>query len=185
MNTQEFGVNTREISAPKDMSGATTLSADSARWDRWGAIASGACAVHCALTPFILLLVPVLGSAWASPVVHWVIAAVALPLAALVLFRGYRKHRQRWIAACAILGMTAVIIGLVLPGLPGSGGSPAAAAPHATEAACADHCCPTLHIQDDGATTVAVPPASVATFIGGIFLVLAHIGNLRRCRRCG
>lgn len=155
---------------------------DLSRFDRIGAFASGACAVHCAATPFVLMLAPVLGAVWADPIVHWIIAGVSLPLAALVLTRGYRRHQKRWIATSAAIGITAIVVGLWIPGLPGSSAAPNSAQPHASSAACQEHCCPTLHVSDAGTTQLTIPPASIATFIGGVFLVLAHIGNLRSCR---
>ena len=47
---------------------------------------------------------------------------------------------------------------------------------------CVDGCCPTATIGEDGELSIHVPPASIVTTLGGIFLIAAHIGNLCACR---
>lgn len=48
-----------------------------------------------------------------------------------------------------------------------------------TSATCVDGCCPSLQVSETGETTLHVPPAAIITTLGGIFLIAAHIGNLR------
>lgn len=157
--------------------------------DRFGAVAAGACAVHCAATPLILVFLPAIGGAWASPEVHWITAAISLPLAGWVLFRGLRRHPSRGIATCAVLGMVGIVVGLILPELdpnllafvhghePAAPGAPASACDTCTS------CCPTVEVTEDGKITAHVPPASVTTFAGGLLLCTAHVGNLARRKR--
>ena len=183
--------------------------------DRYGAVAAGACAVHCAATPLILVFLPAIAGAWMSPEVHWITAGVSLPLAGWVLFRGLRRHPSRWITACAILGAAGIIAGLVLPETHVPGAAPA----HASDASvapdvhdhaahdCSEHgdhdhgahahahddsgptevveCCPTVTLGPDGRFAVHVPPASATTLAGGLLLFSAHVGNLVRRRRAG
>ncbi|MEM6334320.1 MAG: MerC family mercury resistance protein [Planctomycetota bacterium] len=156
------------------------------RWDLAGIAASAACAVHCLAAPLLLLFLPAFGAAWSSPWVHWVVAAAVLPLALLVIGRGYRAHRRGSTLALAALGGAALIAGLVLPASAGwamtFGGDPSlAAATPATE--CADPaCCPTLAVDPaTGATTLTLPWATVVTLLGGVLLMAAHAINLQGC----
>ena len=157
--------------------------------DRFGAIAAAACAVHCALTPLILIFLPAIGGAWASPEVHWITAAISLPLAGWILFRGLRRNPSRWIATCAVLGMIGVIVGLILPEIDTSNLAFAHAPEPVEEVAAASSCescascCPSVEVAEDGEITAHIPPASATTFAGGLLLCTAHIGNLARRKR--
>jgi hypothetical protein len=178
-------------------------------WDRIGIFASGACAVHCLIAPFLFLLMPAFAEIWAHPASHLVIAVVVLPAAATVLLRGYRKHRRHWILGATSLGVLAILVGCALPylgsvdallhGAAGgaSGGAAGGAAGlaasgdaiHATNSALASHadchdCCPQVHVAEDGSTSLSLPPASITTIAGSVLLVAAHIGNILSCRSC-
>jgi len=156
----------------------------SSGWDRLGIVASAACAVHCLAAPFLLLLLPVAGSIWAHPAVHWVLAGLVLPLAVVVVFRGYQLHGRRWALVVASLGAALIVSGLILPGT-GVGGPgavvPIAAAvtppvpegPALTAAAAHAHapedaasscggCCPSVVYETAPAPVEAAPTAAVA-----------------------
>ena len=63
--------------------------------DTAGATASFLCAVHCALMPFILTLLPLIGLSFlASEPVEWGLLALSALLGVSSLCFGYRKHRQ-------------------------------------------------------------------------------------------
>ncbi|MEM9252911.1 MAG: MerC domain-containing protein, partial [Planctomycetota bacterium] len=97
------------------MTTPTGLASAEGRWDLVGIVASGACAVHCVATPFLLLLLPAFGTAWSNAWVHWALAAVVLPLAFVVIGRGYRAHRRRSTLVLAGLGAAGIVAGLFLP----------------------------------------------------------------------
>ncbi len=157
---------------------SATADAASTRWDRLGVFASVACTVHCIAGPFLFLAVPTFAEVWSHPAAHALIALFVLPLAATVLLRGYRAHGRTWVAACAWVGVAFVLSGCVLPFV----GTEAAAA---ESGACAS-CCPQLVTSADGSGIAGVewPPASIATVLGSVFLVAAHLGNLAYCRCC-
>lgn len=46
-------------------------------------------------------------------------------------------------------------------------------------AICVDGCCPSLQVSETGETSLHIPPAAIITTLGGVFLIAAHIGNLR------
>ena len=91
----------------------------STRLDRLGIVASAACVVHCLATPVLLLMVPVMGAWWSHPAAHWGLAALVLPLAMWVVFRGYRRHRRRSALITAGLGAGLIVAGLILPEIDG------------------------------------------------------------------
>ena len=83
--------------------------------DRIGIIASVLCAIHCALTPVLLILMPTFGKAWAHPATHWGMAIVVIPIAIMMLVKGYRKHRKKWVVGVGSLAILFIIIGAILP----------------------------------------------------------------------
>ena len=49
------------------------------------------------------------------------------------------------------------------------------------DAQCVDDCCPSLQVSETGETYLNVPPAAIASTLGGIFLIVAHVGNICAC----
>jgi hypothetical protein len=77
--------------------------------DRAGATASFICAVHCALMPLVITLLPLVGLGWlADERIEWalVIAAGIMGVSSLCL--GYRVHRNR--RAFAALSVALVLL---------------------------------------------------------------------------
>lgn len=162
---------------------ATIFGAPATRLDRLGIAASLACAVHCLTTPFLLLLLPIAGTIWAHPLVHWVLAALVLPLALVVVYRGYRHHRRHSAMVAAVLGTAFIIAGLLLPEFAYAAEStPQTLGTLAEPTPCTDTCCPTVSFdQATGAAHFNFPAGSIATLIGSVLLVLAHAINLYGC----
>ena len=88
------------------------------RWwhlvDRVGATASFLCAIHCALLPFVLTLLPLLGLGFLAG--HrferdFVLFAASLALFALI--SGYRRHRYPLPLRLALPGLTLLVLGVV------------------------------------------------------------------------
>ena len=175
------GVRTPSESAQPPASEHTGPS--SGAFNRLGAFAAAACAVHCMVTPLILVLAPALGGAWMSPAVHWTLAAVSLPLAAWLLFRDMRGHRRHWISVVAIVGMISIVTGLAYPELTPLWAGPSNEVPTVVPATtCAKDCCPSVSVGPDGRVSANVPLTSAATMLGGLCLCVAHVGNLHRRR---
>ncbi|MGI9242889.1 MAG: MerC domain-containing protein [Verrucomicrobiales bacterium] len=174
-----------------------------------GVVASVLCAIHCAVTPILLLFAPAFGELWAHPASHWIVALFVVPLAFVMLLRGFRVHGKRWILAAGLLGMVLVIAGAMIPYLPESNESAVVAAsvgptealaeencPHCaedemsgeeTETAaeeCVDSCCPSLATDEEGDTKLQIPAASIVTTLGGLALICTHLDNLCACRKC-
>lgn len=161
--------------------------------DRFGVFASVLCAIHCAATPFLLLILPTFGKVWSHPASHWLMALIVVPIALAMISKGYQRHRRKWIIAIGVFGILFVLVGAVTPyfeqasavSLPvGSSSSSQAPTGSGAETGCGDSCCPSVTVQEDGAKRLQIPLASILTTIGGLFLIVTHVGNLCQCACC-
>jgi hypothetical protein len=71
---------------------------------------SGLCLAHCLLLPLIIAVVPFFGHL-GSGHFHLQMLAFVLPISAIALALGYRRHRQRAIIAWGTLGMLLLVVG--------------------------------------------------------------------------
>jgi len=85
------------------------------RIDSIGIITSILCAIHCALTPFLLILLPTFGKAWAHPATHWGMALIVIPIAIFMMRKGYQKTHKKKILYIGSLGILFIIVGAILP----------------------------------------------------------------------
>ncbi|MFD2160156.1 MerC domain-containing protein [Rubritalea tangerina] len=173
---------------------ALSRSDRSFRWsiDRWGIFASALCAIHCLITPLIFLLLPSFGQIWAHPSSHWIMALIVIPLALLTLKlnRGHKHNRCSSVAAT--IGIILIVLGALTPALENHLGKSFAISsapsetttPEITEAHCSDSCCPTVTLEESGKVHWEIPLASIITTLGGIFLIVTHINNIRCCLSC-
>lgn len=81
--------------------------------DRIGATASFLCAIHCALLPFVLALLPFVGLEFLAD--HrfergFVLFACALALVALI--RGFRRHQRPLPLLLAVPGLALLLLGV-------------------------------------------------------------------------
>ncbi|MEM1296351.1 MAG: MerC domain-containing protein [Verrucomicrobiota bacterium] len=110
------------------------------RWfdsDRVGIVLSVLCAIHCAITPILLLLAPAFGGVWSHPASHWLVALIIIPIAAVSVYHGFSEHRRRWVPICGGFGILLILVGAFLPYLEGKPLLPATADP-VTESAADD-----------------------------------------------
>ena len=153
--------------------GMTTL-------DKAGVCVSGLCAMHCVLTPVLLSIWPMFGKAWGGTATHWIIAALVVPLAVVAFAMGYRHHRRLWIPLIAAVGITLILVAILTPGI---------AHHHHVENESV-----TLHDHDASAPHTEITEQhdhhdsilseSAVTITGSLFLIVAHIANLRLAK-CG
>ncbi|NIP29671.1 MAG: MerC family mercury resistance protein [Candidatus Dadabacteria bacterium] len=72
---------------------------------------SSICAIHCLLTPIVLILFPIFSSSFVSDLLfHRLMLFLILPTSALAFFLGCKHHRDIY---TAILGITGFLILLV------------------------------------------------------------------------
>ena len=87
------------------------------RWvDSLGSVGAVICAVHCALLPFALVLLPVVGLgilASAAFEIGFVLFATALAIASL--WNGYLRHRGYHAMALLLPGLVALWVGVFIP----------------------------------------------------------------------
>ena len=97
----------------------TRMSSDKSLWwhlaDRIGAGASFLCAIHCALLPFMLALLPLLGLEFlASHAFERGFVVFASALALFSLGRGYRRHRVPQPLTFALPGLLLLLLGVTI-----------------------------------------------------------------------
>lgn len=143
--------------------------------DRIGIIASTLCAINCAVSPILLLVLPAFGKIWSNPASHWVMAVFVIPIAAVMMSKGYGQHRQKWIIATGSVGILLLISGAVAPHWDNTLQS---------EAATGDSCCPSILSEQTGKWHLHFSMASILTTIGGFVLIIAHFCNFCRCSSC-
>ncbi|MEO8748348.1 MAG: MerC domain-containing protein [Rhodanobacter sp.] len=81
--------------------------------DRVGTGASLLCAIHCAVLPFVLVLLPVMGLGFlANDRFESGFVMFASVLAMIVLTRGFRRHQQPLPLVLAVLGIALLLLGV-------------------------------------------------------------------------
>jgi hypothetical protein len=146
-------------------SNQSTVSCSSFLWlDRLGVGMALICAVHCLLTPLLIVLLPIIASTfWVNSEFHlWMLIAV-VPLTTFSFFMGCKKHHDITLVVLAVLGITLLFCGVLFGCSTCVGGhqfpslSDFSHFPHGFE--------------------------SVFTTLGGSLLVIAHFRNYRLCRK--
>jgi hypothetical protein len=130
------------------------------------------CAVHCLLTPVIIVLLPIVATSF---FVHqdfhlWMLFLV-IPTTSLAIGMGCRKHKDRWVAAMSAIGLSILLAAVVYERQQYA----AAQAEGNCSTVCA-HC----------TASVSEAPLQVASWInvlGGLFLASGHVRNYRLCRK--
>lgn len=83
--------------------------------DRAGATASFLCAVHCALLPFVLATLPLIGLGFlAGHTFERVFVACAALLAAGSIYIGYRRHRRPHALFLMLPGIVLLLFGIIV-----------------------------------------------------------------------
>ncbi len=86
------------------------------RLDQFGSTASVVCAIHCALLPVLIAVLPALGLgalAWAG--IEWAFVCFATLLGLFSLWTGYKRHRVYRALAFLIPGLALVWLGVLWP----------------------------------------------------------------------
>ncbi|MCH2111179.1 MAG: MerC domain-containing protein [Polyangiaceae bacterium] len=82
--------------------------------DRWGAITSATCAVHCLVFALLPGLISALGlGLFFTPALEWTLLVLALFMASLALFMGWRRHASVGVVVTFCLGGIALLLGRV------------------------------------------------------------------------
>ncbi len=103
-------------SAPNLRASATNADelAHLGKLDRAGATASFLCAIHCALMPLVVTILPLLGLGFlSSEPVEWALLACSATLGSLSLCLGFRKHRKRRTFMVLAIALAIMVAGRV------------------------------------------------------------------------
>jgi hypothetical protein len=83
--------------------------------DRLGATASFLCAVHCALLPFVIALLPLIGLGFlADHRFERVFVACAAALASVTILTAWRRHRRLHALFLLVPGIALLLTGIVI-----------------------------------------------------------------------
>lgn len=84
-------------------------------WDRTGALLSSLCALHCLVTPFVTLSLPLwVYSIHYSPV-HLFISVFIFPIAIYAFWKGYKRHASKTVLLLGTTGLLLLSVGLIAP----------------------------------------------------------------------
>ncbi len=164
---------------------ASSGSSNGARIDRFGAIAGGLCAVHCAVCAFLPVAFAALGLGFfVGHEAEWIFTLVAITFAVAALVSTWRRHRS---------ALPVVLLLLGIAGLFASRGLEMTSADHKDHHAEAKHLASHLHADAQDSHTPAssaiASPSNLhfaGTTVGvaaGLLLLAGHLVNLRAVRR--
>ena len=142
--------------------------------DRFAIGIASVCAVHCLLTPILVIALPIVATSF---FVHedfhlWMILFV-LPTTCVAVFMGCRGHKDKWVVVLSALGISILIFALVYERVHYFADDEVS-----SHAAHCDSCARDLSEEP-------IPMHTSAWFntMGGLLLASAHIRNFRLCRK--
>lgn len=78
------------------------------RWDKLGIFLSSLCALHCLVTPLLVLALPLLGEYFENEWVHVLMALFVVPVGGFAFWSGYQHHKQMKVFGLGLLGLLLV-----------------------------------------------------------------------------
>jgi hypothetical protein len=190
---------------PSEILKMTALSQTKQHWlDRIAISMAVICGIHCLVTPVLLVALPILATTfWVDSNFHLWMLLLVLPTTSLAVWSGCRRHKDKWVLAAAIVGLTILTASLVWersmhahahsPAEPNQTGAEVVVGP-GTELAAPDTvvggCC-ALHPINSGSDehqaafslSGLLAPHALFNTLGGFFLILGHTRNFMLCRR--
>ncbi|MGC6425235.1 MAG: MerC domain-containing protein [Lentimonas sp.] len=129
------------------------------------------CAVHCLLTPILVVFLPILTTTfWVSQNFHlWMILFV-VPTTGAAVFMGCRKHKDKAVLALSALGLALLVVVAGYETLFHSGLVGREHAAHCSQCAAA-------------AKSDFFAGTPLINVIGGLLLASAHVRNYLLCRK--
>lgn len=133
------------------------------------------CAVHCLLTPVLIIALPVLATtAWVQQDFHLWMMLLVLPTSGTAVLLGCRRHKDKAVLLLSILGLGLLAFVAV-------GEAVSYSSQSMTDSAHCAHCSTT---DCDG--TESGPPITgsmILNLFGAVLLSSAHVRNFLLCRR--
>jgi RsiW-degrading membrane proteinase PrsW (M82 family) len=84
-------------------------------WDRLGILLSALCAIHCLLTPILMITLPLIAEEFENPLVHIVLALFVVPVGCYAFLSGYKHHKNKNIMIWGLVGVFIVGMTSLLP----------------------------------------------------------------------
>lgn len=128
------------------------------------------CAVHCLLTPILIIFLPIVATSfWVHENFHMWMVLFVVPTTSAAVFMGCRKHKDKAVIILSLLGMTCLVsvagYEVLFPSELLS-----------QEAAHCPHCA--AKAKGNG-----ISGSTVANVIGGLLIASAHTRNYLLCRK--
>jgi hypothetical protein len=144
--------------------------------DKVGTLASFLCAIHCAIMPLVITLLPLLGLSFlASEPVEWALLLLSAGFGTASVCLGFKEHRSRKVFAVLGIGIMLLVAGRIVHHIPFG----------ALEAVDAHHNHNHAHgLETDHAGKGAFGPSVILMVLGGFTMMGAHILNQMLCRSC-
>lgn len=144
--------------------------------DKAGAMASFLCAIHCAIMPLVVTLLPLLGLSFlASEPVEWALLLLSAGFGTASLCLGFKEHRSRKVFAVLGMGIALLVAGRIFHHLPIG----AAEIAHSHDGHGHVH---GIEVDNTGMATFG--PSVILMVLGGLTMMGAHIFNQMLCRNC-
>lgn len=101
-------------SRPPGDEGGTEQTRVTARLDRWAIFLSSVCVIHCLAIPITLVLTPVLAQDLINhqSSVHWLLLGLAVPLSAIALWVGFKRHGYWPCLGAGVVGLLLMSLGV-------------------------------------------------------------------------
>ncbi len=159
--------------------------------DRFGSVASSACAVHCAVCAFLPVAFSAVGLGFLlGEQTEWLFAIVAIVFGLGALILGWPQHKSKQVASLLILGIVGIMVsrGLEMGSDHHAHGGDAhheelhpAGLPEGGDV----HEAEEHHVEGEAGHEDATHLAGALTGVfAGLILLFGHICNIRAARRC-
>ena len=145
------------------------------RWlDRFAIGIASVCAVHCLLTPILIIALPIIATSFfAHQDFHLWMIFLVLPTTVFAVFMGCRSHKDRLVLALSAIGLSILLLALIQ--------ERACYASEGDVAVSSADC--EICSRDVAAESTPMQAGVWLNAIGGFFLASAHIRNFRLCRK--
>ena len=132
-------------------------------FDKFAIFLSATCAIHCLLTPILIVFLPIIGTTFfADANFHLWMLYLVIPTTAIAIFLGCKKHKDKIVITLSALGLLIVTVSTIYQ--------------YSLQADSGD-----CVICMSGGHSIANPLVWV-NILAGAFLISAHVRNYKLCR---
>jgi hypothetical protein len=159
------------------------------------------CAVHCLVTPLLLVVLPIIATTfWVDEHFHVWMLLLVIPSTGLAMWSGCRRHKDKWVLRLSVAGLSFLISAVLIERMahgendlqdsliinqPEANFESASTGveSHAHGGCCALHPASGGVGETHGAAIFAISWYTLPNVLGGLLLVLGHSRNFILCRR--